>query len=94
MQDIICPKCGSVNDYYTELKSNNNVARCLKCDTFIKNIPQGKEPTFYFGKYKDTKVKDIEDMPYLHWALKNVKLTSSMRLAVENQINYFENLAR
>jgi uncharacterized protein (DUF3820 family) len=81
-------------EYYTEMKANNNVARCLKCDTFIKNIPQGNEPTFFFGKYKGTKVKDVEDMQYLNWALKNIKLSSSMRTAIEQQINRFENIAR
>lgn len=95
MQELICPKCGDIGiEYYTEMKANNNVARCLKCDSFIKNIPQGNDPTFYFGKYKDKKVKDVEDMQYLNWALKNIRLTSSMRTAIQNQISLFENLAR
>lgn len=96
MEDLICPKCGPIEkEYYTELKSNQNVARCLKCDSFIKNIPQGNDATFYFGKYKDQKVKDIEDMDYLKWALKNLgKLSKNMRTAIENRINSFENLAR
>lgn len=93
MQELICPKCGPTTDYYTELKSNNNVARCLKCDTFIKNIPQGNEPTLYFGKYKDQKVKDIEDMGYLKWVLGNLKVTANMRLAIEQQISRFDNLS-
>jgi hypothetical protein len=94
MQELICPKCGPTTDYYTELKANNNVARCLKCDSFIKNLPQGNDPTFYFGKYKDKKVRDIEDMQYLKWVLGNLRVTSSMRLAIEKQISSFENLAR
>ena len=93
MEDIKCNKCGSVNDYYTELKANNNVARCNKCDSFIKNIPY-EEPTFHFGKYKDKKVKEVEDMQYLKWALDKVKLSSSMRTAVTQQISSFENLAK
>jgi len=95
MQDLLCPKCGDIGtDYYTEMKANNNVARCMKCDTFIKNIPQGKEPTFFFGKYKGHPVKDVEDMSYLRWVLLNLKLTDTMKEAVKKQITRFEHLAR
>ena len=96
MEDLKCPNpnCNAINDYYTEMKSNNNVARCIKCDTFIKNIPQGNEPTFFFGKYKGKKVKEVEDMSYLKWALQNLKLAAAMKDAIQKQITNFENLAR
>lgn len=97
MQDLICSKCGPIGtEYYTEMKANNNVARCLKCDSFIKNLPQGNEPTFYFGKYKDQKIKDIEDMGYLKWCLsgKGPKLSESIRKAIQDRITQFEYLAR
>ena len=96
MEDLKCPNpnCQAINEYYTEMKANNNVARCSKCDAFIKNIPQGGDPTFYFGKYKNQKIKDIEDINYLKWALENIKLTSSMRKAIQDRIAQFEFLAK
>lgn len=94
MEQIKCNKCGSIDDYYTELKSNNNVARCNQCDSFIKNIPYQTEHVFYFGKYKDKKVNEVEDIPYLQWVLKNTKPSKSMREAIEKQISSFANLAR
>jgi len=93
MEELICPKCGPTTEYYTELKSNNNVARCLKCDSFIKNLPHA-EPTFYVGKYKGKKISEIEDIGYLKWALKEMKLSANMRSAIEKRISSFENLAR
>lgn len=93
MEELICPKCGPTTDYFTELKSNQNVARCLKCDSFIKNIPY-QDPQFYVGKYKNVPITKIEDIGYLKWALKEMRLSASMRKAVEKQISNFENLAR
>lgn len=93
MEQIICKKCGTVDKYYTELKSNNNVARCSECDSFIKNIPY-ELPTFYFGKYKGRKVSEIEDMQYLKWALKEIRLSESLRRAINEQISKFEFLAK
>lgn len=93
MEQIICNKCGAVNKYYTEVKANNNVARCTECDSFIKNIPYN-EPTFYFGKYKGKKVSEVEDMQYLKWVLTGTKQSASMRTAIQKQIDKFEFLAK
>ncbi len=57
MPDIICKKCGEVNNYRTELKSNNQVAYCNGCGAYIKNIPYA-EPALYVGKYKGIPIKD------------------------------------
>ncbi|HYH14321.1 MAG TPA: hypothetical protein VD794_03820 [Flavisolibacter sp.] len=92
MESIICPRCNST-DYYTELLSTQNVARCLKCNAFIKNIPYN-EPQFYFGKYKGRVVSSIEDLSYLRWALANCKMSQSMRDAVYNHIHLLEDLSR
>lgn len=93
MEQLICRNCGPTTDYRTEMKSGQNTAFCNKCDAYIKNIPQG-EPAFHVGKYKDKKVNEIEDMGYLKWALKEMKLSANMRNAIEKQIANFENLAR
>lgn len=99
MQDIqkiasslTCRNCGS-KQYSTELKSNNLVATCDRCNSFIKNIPY-QEPAFYFGKYKGTPIKDIIDKDYLTWALNTVRLSSSLREAIGERINTLEFLAK
>lgn len=94
MEQLKCNSCGAIDQYYTTLVSNNNVARCKVCDAFIKNIPYDK-PKMYVGKYKNQLIENIEDMGYLKWALANMTtLTKSQRDAIENRINQFENLAR
>lgn len=93
MQDITCGKCGSVNDYRTENKATQVTAFCNKCGAYIKNIPQG-EPAFYVGKYKGKKVSEIEDMGYLKWALKEMKMSANMRAAIEKRISDYEFLAK
>lgn len=93
MEQIKCPKCGEVDQFYTELKSNNNVARCSRCDAFIKNIPYQTESIFYFGKYKSSKVSEVDDLSYLEWCIKNVKMASTIRLAVEKRITNLKHLA-
>jgi hypothetical protein len=93
MEQIKCNKCGAVDKFYTEVKANNNVARCSECDAFIKNIPY-EQPKFYVGKYKDKLISEIEDMNYLKWALKEMKLSKSMTEAISNRISHFEYLAK
>jgi hypothetical protein len=88
METLICPKCGH-NEHYTELKSNQNVARCLKCDAFIKNIPY-EQPKLYVGKYKGKLISEIEDVEYLKWALKTLTLGAAVRTAVQKQIDKTE----
>lgn len=93
MQSVTCLKCGLVDDYKTERKANNDVAYCNGCGAYIKNIPRS-EPALYIGKYKNIPIKDIEDIPYLKWAIKELKLSQHVRTAIEKRISEFENLAR
>ena len=94
MEKLICKKCGAVDKFYTELKSNNNVARCSVCDSFIKNLPYSNEFVFYFGKYNVKKVSEIEDINYLQWVLGNTKQKQAMKESIIKQIDSFKNLAR
>ena len=93
METIFCTKCKVESEFYTELKSNQNTARCSTCNTFIKNIPY-KEPQFYVGKYKGINISEIEDMGYLKWALGAMKLSSATRNAITTRISQFEHLAK
>lgn len=68
--DVVCHHCGNVNDFRTELKSNQLTAWCNCCDAFIKNISQGKPPQLYFGKYKDRLISSMatqDELNYLEW---------------------------
>ena len=93
MEQIKCNKCGAIDNFYTELKANNNVARCGVCDAFIKNIPYSTEKVFYFGKYKGKKVTDVEDVNYLEWILANTKQSKPMTDAIIKQVDTIKHLA-
>lgn len=94
MEKIKCNKCGAIDDYYTELKSNNNVARCNQCDAFIKNIPYDARCLFHFGKYKGEAVADVKDLQYLKWVLGKTKQSARMRSELQTEIDKLEHLAK
>ena len=93
MEELICKNCGPTTDYYTELKSNQNTAWCGKCNAYIKNIPY-KKLALYVGKYKEVPIEEIEDIPYLKWALEKMTLKPKIKEAISQRISQFENLAR
>lgn len=94
MDTLLCPKCRSQKGYYTELKSNQNTARCNDCNTFIKNIPY-EQPKLYVGKYKGKDIGDIEDLAYLQWALNNMSnLNARTKDAIKQRIAQLEFLAK
>lgn len=92
MPDIICQNCGSINDFHTIMKSNQNTAWCNGCDKFIKNISQGKPPVIHFGKYKGRLISTMvlkDEIQYLEWLNSQEWATS----VIKGQIaNHFENL--
>lgn len=93
MEQLVCRKCGSVDDYTTEQKSNNLVATCT-CGAFIKNIPTEK-PKFYFGKYKDTFIHECDDLQYLIWARDNMNnLKGRQKDAVSDRVNSLTQMLR
>jgi hypothetical protein len=96
MSEIICQRCNTANEFYVVQSGPHMKAMCNHCNSYIKFVPQQKEPPkFYFGKYVGKYVHEIEDVNYLKWALKDMKnLKKPMREAIEKQISSFENLAR
>lgn len=93
MEQLVCKKCGAIDDYTTEQKSNNLVATCT-CGAFIKNIPTEK-PKFYFGKYKDNVIEDCNDLSYLIWARDNMNaLKGRQKQAVLDRITSLTQMLR
>lgn len=72
---VVCDKCGLVNDYRLEVKSNNQVCYCNGCDKFLGNKPKTdvdlKQIRMPNGKYKNEIIYLMTDLNYLRWYLEN-----------------------
>lgn len=93
MQDqniIICKKCSSVNDYRIEQRGIHQTAFCKVCDSYIKNLPQGKPALLYFGKYKEREIQSMvsqEEVDYLKWLVTKPDLKpNSLRESIEQHL--------
>lgn len=93
MSEIVCTKCGSINDYRTVQKSNNLVAYCNGCGSFIKNIPHDK-PRLYVGKFKGIAIEEIQDLKYLQWAFNTLALSAKQKTAITDRIHDLQFLLR
>lgn len=88
-ETLFCGHCNKQVGYYTELKSNQNTAWCNECGGFIKNIPYQK-PALYVGKYKGKLIEEINDLNYLQWADRTMKLNPRTRDAIRHRISQLE----
>jgi hypothetical protein len=52
------------------------------------------EDAIQFGKYKGKLISEIEDMPYLKWVLKEVRLQKGIAQKIQSRISEFEHLAK
>lgn len=71
--DIVCQRCGSINDFIIQKPSIHYKCTC-KCGSFIKNIGTNEPATLYFGKYKGREISSMrsdEELNYLNWLLNN-----------------------
>jgi hypothetical protein len=91
LPDIVCQKCGVINDVTVTPKSNQWVATCNACGSFIKNVPHpDSEIAIWFGKYRGKLIKDYnipEEIDYLKWVrntpdIWNQKLNQRTRDAI------------
>lgn len=74
MKDVICQKCGSVNDYRVTKGNLHHTAYCNGCDAYIKNLPQGGPYILPFGKFKGTLLSEMtsrDQIDYLNWMLRS-----------------------
>lgn len=85
-EDIVCKKCGLVNEYKVIDKNGQKTAWCNGCDAWIKNIPHA-EPMMYFGKYKGAKIFEVTDRQYLQWCLEKGLFKGNIKDAVEKRIS-------
>ncbi len=88
-KNLICGKCGSVNDYNENLVNGQNVCRCNGCGNYFGNKPSDyifEDVVIYFGKYSQSFVCEIEDSSYLVWLLIGDKIKGRLRLAVKEQL--------
>jgi hypothetical protein len=89
MQDITCQHCGNINDYRTIMKTNQNTAWCNGCDKFIKNLPQGKPPQIFFGRYKDRLISSLtskEEVQYLQWLIEQPWCKNMLKGQIEDHL--------
>lgn len=89
MQDITCQHCGNINDYRTIMKTNQLTAWCNCCDKFIKNIPQGKRPQIFFGRFKDRFIDTLtskEEVDYLQWVAAQSWCKNLLKGQIEDHI--------
>jgi len=92
MKDVVCPKCDSVNDYWTRTNTFSDgtdhiEAMCENCGSHIKFLPHLDKPKTYlwFGKYEGKHTYEIDDLNYLKW-LRTVVDDERLKLGIENRI--------
>jgi hypothetical protein len=87
--DIICQKCGSVNDYTERQAGPHLSAYCNGCGNYLKHLPQGKPIILYFGKYKDRELSSMtsdEEVRYLIWLSQAPGLKPKLKQAIDSHI--------
>jgi len=90
MKDVTCNKCGSINNYRTEVSGNHLKAICKDCESYIKFLPQyNLLDLMPFGKYKDREIKSLiedDEVKYLQWAVNNLKLSESVKFSINKHL--------
>jgi len=82
---IVCKKCGTENEFYTEQSGKQLKALCNHCGGYIKFIPQDKPQIMYFGKHKGKLVSEL-DRGYIEWLLdSDIKLSHTLSNALRER---------
>jgi hypothetical protein len=90
-QSVTCKRCNQ-SDYREEQRGPHLTAICNICNKYIKHLPQGGEPTLYFGKYQGKKVSEIMDADYLQYCWDKMKLPFRLMEAIEKQLDYIHSI--
>ena len=86
MENMVCNRCGSIDDFRKEKAGIHVKAICNGCDSYIKMIPQNGPAKFYIGKYKGTMISKCDDKNYLTWFLENTDPKKKIKKAIEHRI--------
>lgn len=90
MEEVICKKCGVVNEYKTEKRGNHLTAFCSACGAYIKHIPHVEPAMFFSKKYPNMKISECEDLQYLKFVHDKIKLSKRYKEAFERRIDELE----
>ena len=92
--DVICTKCGLINDYKT-VKGGQDVlsAYCNGCEEFIIILPDNRPILIMpFGKHKGRKLEDLvekDEIQYLNWLVSQNWIESRLENSIKKHLNYF-----
>ena len=90
MQEIICQRCGSIDDYTIQKSGPHNSAYCNGCGYYIKHIQQNNEIKIIpFGKYKGREIKTMlseEEVKYLQWFVAMPDLRDNVKASINKHL--------
>ena len=93
--EITCQNCGLINDFRIIKKNTQDTCWCNGCDSFIKNMPQGKPPMLFFGKYKDRLIQSMtsyEEVNYLNWLIKQDFCKENLKSQIQAHLTVLTNV--
>ena len=89
MSELTCLKCGHTGEPLVTESGPHRKASCPECGEYIKFLPQGGEPSLWFGKYKGKTIAEIRtaDENYCRWLLTQDWLKRKDRAAIEAELS-------
>jgi len=88
-EEVVCEKCATINDYYTEVSGIHIKAMCNNCKGYIKFLPQPKNPStakFHFGKHAGMLISDCVDIGYMQHMIDKADIDKWFKTALEKRI--------
>lgn len=89
-KEVVCKKCGTINEYRSVPNGPHLSAWCTACGEFIKHLQKDVNPMFHFGKYKGLIISECKDIKYLIWGLGENVFKGSAKQAVLDRIKELE----
>lgn len=88
-EEVVCERCATINDYYTEASGPHIKAMCNNCKTYIKFLPQPKNIStakFHFGKHAGMLVADCVDVDYMQYMIDTADIDKWFKTSLEKRI--------